>query len=64
MLIENATNGESQVQLVPYFGIVNPEHMNQTNCIPIINKDDYDDNENENLEKIFIEDFLRKSKRF
>jgi hypothetical protein len=61
MLIENATNTQTQIQLVPYSGIVNPEHMNQLNCIPIVHENDHDDHENENLEKIFIEDFLRKS---
>lgn len=64
MLIENATNARTQVQLVPYSGIVNPEHMHQLNCVPIVNIDDNDDNENNNLEKVFIEDFLRKSKDF
>jgi hypothetical protein len=65
MLIEKATNAQTQVQLVPYSGIVNPEHMNQMNCVPIVNMDDDDDNENNsNLEKIFIEDFIRKSKDF
>jgi len=61
MLIENATNPQTQVQLVPYSGIVNPEHMNQINCVPIVNIDDH---ENNSLEEIFIEDFLRKSKDF
>jgi hypothetical protein len=61
MLIENATNPQTQVQLVPYSGIVNPEHMNQVNCVPIVNIDDH---ENNSLEEIFTEDFLRKSKDF
>jgi hypothetical protein len=62
MLIENATHAQTQVQLVSYSGIVNPEHTNQVNCIPIVHEDDYDDDENKNLEENFIEDFLRKSK--
>jgi len=65
MLIEKATNAQTQVQLVPYSGIVNPEHMNQMNCVPIVNiDDDDDDSENNNLEKLFKEDFLRKSRDF
>ncbi|UJR15232.1 hypothetical protein I4U23_002188 [Adineta vaga] len=64
MLIENATNAQTQVQLISYTGIVNPEHMNQMNCVPMVNYDESDDKENENLEKLFIEDFLRKSKEF
>jgi hypothetical protein len=64
MLIENATRAQTQIQLVPYSGIVNPEHMNQVNCVPIVSIDDNDDHENNNLEKIFLEDFLRKSKDF
>jgi len=36
MLIEKATNAQTQVQLIPYTGMVNPEHINQLNCIPIV----------------------------
>ncbi|CAF3683975.1 unnamed protein product [Rotaria sp. Silwood1] len=67
MLIENATNAKSQVQLIPYSGIVNPEHMNQMNCVPIVNTDDNDVNMNDecnHLENLFVEDFIRKSKDF
>ncbi|CAF0764260.1 unnamed protein product [Adineta steineri] len=64
MLIEKATNAQTHVQLVPYLGIVNPEHMNQINCIPMANINDNDDNENDHLEKLFVEDFIRKSKDF
>ena len=61
MLIENATQPESQVQLVPYPGIVNPEHMNQTNCVPVVTDTHGADQQ---LEALFIEDFLRKATEF
>jgi hypothetical protein len=66
MLIEKANNAQTQVQLVPYSGMVNPEHMNQMNCVPMVM---IDNNNNENLEssyleKLFLEDFLRKSEDF
>ncbi|CAF2834824.1 unnamed protein product [Rotaria sp. Silwood2] len=64
MLIENATNAQSQVQLKPYSGIVNPEHMNQMNCVPIVNIVDDVDDEINHLENLFLEDFNRKSKDF
>ena len=65
MLIENATSNQTQVQLIPYSGIVNPEHMNQLNCVPIVHTNDYDhDEETDSLEKLFTEDFLDKAKDF
>ncbi|CAF1039682.1 unnamed protein product [Adineta ricciae] len=64
MLIENATNAQTQVQLVSYSGIVNPEHMYKTNCVPIVNDDDTDDQTNEHLQRLFIDDFLRKCNDF
>ena len=64
MLIERATNNQTQVQLIPYAGIVNPEHMNQLNCVPIVHLDDYDGEENDSLEQLFTEDFLHKAKDF
>ena len=63
MLIEKVVSAQTQIQFVPYSGIVNPEHMTQTNYVPIVNVDDNDDKEN-CLEKVFIEDFIRKSKNF
>lgn len=64
MLIENATNAHAQVLLVPYSGIVNPEHMNQRNCVPMVNIQDSDDPDNYALENIFVQDFMRKSQDF
>jgi hypothetical protein len=67
MLIEKANNAQTQVQLIPYSGMVNPEHINQMNCVPMVIMEDNKDDENMELsylEKIFIEDFLRKSKEF
>ena len=64
MLVENATNTKAQVQFIPYSGIVNPEHMNQANFVPVVNEDDHDDSDNYSLETLFTEDFLRKSKDF
>ncbi|CAF1131362.1 unnamed protein product [Rotaria sordida] len=64
MLIEKATNAQSQIQLIPYSGIVNPEHMNQMNCVPKVNTDDNVDDDINHLENLFIEDFIRKSKDF
>jgi hypothetical protein len=61
MLIENATQPESQVQLVPYGGIVNPEHMDQTNCVPMVTETNGADQQ---LEELFVEDFLRKANEF
>lgn len=62
MLIENATQNDSLVQLIPYSGTVNPEHMNRTNCVPIAQGSDPDSSQT--LEKIFIDDFRRKSDEF
>ena len=62
MLIEHANHPHDQVQLVPFFGMVNPEHLNGMNCIPIIRT-----NTNEQtsyLEDVFLEDFLRKCEQF
>ncbi|CAF1499020.1 unnamed protein product [Adineta steineri] len=66
MLIEKANHAQTQVQLVPYCGMVNPEHMNQMNCVPMVMMDDDDDKNLEisYLEKLFLEDFLRKSNEF
>ncbi|CAF1243820.1 unnamed protein product [Rotaria sordida] len=64
MLIEKATNAQSQIQLIPYSGIVNPEHMNQMNCVPTVNTDDNVDDDINHLENLFVEDFIRKSKDF
>ncbi|CAF1325224.1 unnamed protein product [Rotaria sordida] len=64
MLIEKATNAQSQIQLIPYSGIVNPEHMNQMNCVPTVDTDDNVDDDINHLENLFIEDFIRKSKDF
>ncbi|CAF1434618.1 unnamed protein product [Rotaria sordida] len=64
MLIEKATSAQSQIQLIPYSGIVNPEHMNQMNCVPTVNTDDNVDDDINHLENLFIEDFIRKSKDF
>ena len=66
MLIEKANDGRAQVQLVPYSGMVNPEHMNQMNCIPIVETSDNenDDTQSLYLERLFLEDFLRKSNEF
>ena len=41
MLIEKANNAQTQVQLVPYSGMVNPEHMNQMNCVPMVINGEY-----------------------
>ncbi|CAF0951987.1 unnamed protein product [Adineta steineri] len=66
MLIEKANHAQTQVQLVPYCGMVNPEHMNQMNCVPMVMMDNDDDENLEisYLEKLFLEDFLRKSNEF
>lgn len=65
MLIEKATNAHTQVQLVPYAGSVNPEHINQVNCVPVVHDADHDDgDDNEHLQELFVEDFLRKSASF
>ncbi|CAF1013942.1 unnamed protein product [Adineta ricciae] len=67
MLIEKAHDGRAQVQLVPYSGMVNPEHMNQMNCVPIVEvtEDNVDNDEQATyLKKLFLEDFLRKSQEF
>jgi hypothetical protein len=67
MLIEKAKHAQTQVQLIPYSGLVNPEHMNQMNCVPIVMIEDNDDKKNIEslyLEELFIEDFQRKSKEF
>ena len=68
MLIEKANHAQAQVQLIPYTGMVNPEHLNQMNCVPMVMIENTDD-DNKNieslyLEELFIEDFLRKSKDF
>lgn len=70
MLIEKASDGQAQVQLVPFSGMVNPEHMNQMNCIPMVeldsNNNDDDDGGSPSmyLEQLFLEDFTRKSNDF
>lgn len=69
MLIEKASNAHTQVQLVPYSGMVNPEHMNQMNCIPMVmidenNNDETIQSSSTYLEEIFLEDFQRKSHEF
>ena len=64
MLIEKANHAATQVQLVPYPGMVNPEHMNQVNCVPMVVIEGNDDCQSLYLEELFIEDFLRKSKEF
>jgi hypothetical protein len=64
MLIEKATNAQTQVQLIPYCGMVNPEHVNQMNGVPMVMMNENEKMESSYLEEIFIEDFLRKSKEF
>jgi hypothetical protein len=64
MLIEKATNAQTQVQLIPYCGMVNPEHVNQMNGVPMVMMNENEKTESSYLEEIFIEDFLRKSKEF
>lgn len=63
MLIENATQDNVPVQLIPYSGNVNPEHMNQINCVPLAPPSTSED-QLESLQSLFVEDFLRKSKEF
>lgn len=67
MLIENARNRQTQVQLLPFSGMVNPEHLNQANCVPWVICDDDQEDTNASsmhLERLFIDDFLRKSNEF
>lgn len=64
MLIEKATNAQTQVQLIPYTGMVNPEHINQLNCIPIVQINDDQTNDSVYLENLFVEDYLRKCHDF
>jgi len=62
MLIENASKPNTQVQFTPYPGIVNPEHMHQKNCVPIVQSEVNDGSDE--LKEIFSQDFLRKSQNF
>ncbi|UJR31446.1 hypothetical protein I4U23_018939 [Adineta vaga] len=65
MLIEKAHDGQAQVQLVPYSGMVNPEHMNQMNCIPMVENNDVNgDDQSTYLKDLFLQDFHRKSEEF
>lgn len=64
MLIEKAANGITQVQLMPYPGFVNPEHMDQINCVPVVNAEDRENSDATQLENVFVDDFMRKSKDY
>ncbi|CAF3114679.1 unnamed protein product [Rotaria socialis] len=64
MLIEKATNPQTLVQLMPYSGIVNPEHVNQMNCIPMVSPDDGENSDHDQLESVYIDDFTKKSQDF
>ena len=66
MLIENTHDRRTQVQLLPFMGMVNPEHLNQNNCIPWVIADDHRGTSasKTDLERLFIDDFRRKSNEF
>lgn len=64
MLLENTDDLQTQVRLIPYQGMVNPEHLNRNNCVPwVMNRAETND-ASSRLEKLFIEDFIRKSREY
>lgn len=64
MLIEHATRADAHVHLVPFVGSVNPEHTEQINCIPMVASDELSRDADDDLENLFVEDFLRKADDF
>ena len=64
MLIEKANDVRTLVQLVPYVGMVNPEHIHHSTYVPLATTDDAAGVPLPDVETLFIEDFLRKSDEF